>query len=293
MASTSEIKTRIKSVQDTQKITNAMYLIASMKMQKAKKELDLTRPYFDAVSTEIKRIFRTAEGVRSRYFFPPEGEPVLSGAHGLLVMTADKGLAGAYNTNVLSLAEEALSAYPNTRLFVVGEFGRQYFMRRHIPIEKNFLYTAQNPTKDRAREIASFLLEEYDQQKVDQIFVLYTDLRNGVITEAKKVRVLPFRREPFYSKERQRETKFEFFPSVTEVLDALVPSYMAGFIYSALVDSFCSEQSARMSAMNSANENAEKVLSELSKDFNRIRQARITQEITELTSGARAAALKE
>ncbi len=293
MPTTSEIKNRIKGIQNTQKITNAMYLIASMKMQKAKRELDLTRPYFDAVSTEIKRIFRTAEKVTSHYFFPPEGDMALSGAHGLLVVTADKGLAGAYNQNVLKMAEEALRVYPDTRLFVVGEYGRQYFLKKKVPIEKNFLYTAQNPTKERAREIASFLLEEYDQNRVDQIYILYTDLRGGIISEAKKVRILPFRREPFMSARRKNEESFEFFPSEKDVLEALVPSYMAGFIYSALVDSFCAEQSARMTAMNSANENAEKILDELSMELNRVRQTAITQEITEIAAGAAAQGKKE
>ena len=293
MAGTSEIKNRIKGIQNTQKITNAMYLIASMKMQKAKRELDLTRPYFDAVSTEIKRIFRTAEKVTSHYFFPPEGEPALTGAHGLLVVTADKGLAGAYNQNVLKLAELALRQFPDTRLFVVGEYGRQYFMRKKVPIEKNFLYTAQNPTKDRAREIASFLLDEYDHHRVEHIHILYTDLRGGIISEAKRVRILPFRREPFLSSKGEEEEMFEFFPSERDVLEALVPSYMSGFIYSALVDSFCAEQSARMTAMSSANDNAEKILDELSMELNRVRQSAITQEITEIAAGAAAAGKKE
>ncbi|MBQ2509946.1 MAG: F0F1 ATP synthase subunit gamma, partial [Erysipelotrichaceae bacterium] len=143
MAGTKEIKDRISSVRETQQITNAMYLIASMKMRKAKRELDGTRPYFDAVSKEIKRIFRTAEKVRSQYFYQSEEESEKEGTDGLLVITADKGMAGAYNQNVLKKAEEILKKNPDTKLFVVGEFGRQYFLRRNIPVEQNFLYTAQ------------------------------------------------------------------------------------------------------------------------------------------------------
>ena len=125
MAGTKEIKDRISSVRETQQITNAMYLIASMKMRKAKRELDGTRPYFDAISKEIKRIFRTAEKVRSQYFYQSEEESEKEGTDGLLVITADKGMAGAYNQNVLKKAEEILKKNPDTKLFVVGEFGRQ------------------------------------------------------------------------------------------------------------------------------------------------------------------------
>ena len=120
-----KIKNRIASVQEMQKITNAMYLIASTKMQRAKRELDKTKPYFEAVRVEIKRIFRTLADVESPYFYPPSGEHDLPGAYGYLVITADKGLAGAYNQNVLRQAEQLMRQHPDPRLFVVGEYGRQ------------------------------------------------------------------------------------------------------------------------------------------------------------------------
>ncbi|MBR3404280.1 MAG: ATP synthase F1 subunit gamma [Firmicutes bacterium] len=290
MATIHEIQSRIKSIRDTQKITNAMYLIASMKMRKAKGELDRTRPYFDMVSTEIKRVFRTAENVKSHYFYPPEGEKELNGTYAYLVITADKGLAGAYNMNVLKKAEEALNNHPDTKLYVVGEYGRQYFKRRGIPVERNFLYTAQNPSMTRAREICAALLNAYDAGEIEKIYILYTDLKNGIDMEAKSVRVLPFHRASFHTStlEKKVNTPFEFFPSVEEVLDALIPSYVSGYIYSALVDSFCSEQSARMNAMSAANDNARSMIEELQGQFNRIRQSEITQEITEITAGSRA-----
>ena len=127
MAGAKEIKRRIRSVRDTEKITNAMYLIASAKLRKAKEGLDHTRPYFEAMRGEIKRIFRTAEDVESRYFYPKEGMPELNGTYACLVITADKGLAGAYNQNVIREAERMLVKHPDTKLFVVGEYGRQYF----------------------------------------------------------------------------------------------------------------------------------------------------------------------
>lgn len=287
MANAQEIKTHIRSIQDTQKITNAMYLIASMKMRKAKKELDQTRPFFEAVSTEIKRIFRTAENVRSHYFYPEEGDLKKKDSYALLVISADKGMAGAYNQNVLKMAEEELKKHPDTRLFVVGEYGRQYFKRRQIPVEQNFLYTAQNPNMDRAREICSALLSPYDKGEVSKIYILYTDYKSGMLMEPVKQRLLPFHRSTFRTDTVEKTIKqpFEFVPSAQAVLDSLVPSYISSFIYSALVDSFCSEQDARMSAMQTANDNAVEMINNLNMQYNQIRQAAITQEITEVSAG--------
>jgi len=127
-----------------------MYLIASTKLRKAKAELDSSRPYFNAIQGEIKRIFRTSENVDSKYFYPVTGEHELPGSYGYLVITADKGLAGAYNQNVIKEALRLMKEHPDPKLFVVGEYGRHYFTSRNIPIEKSFLYTAQNPTIHRA-----------------------------------------------------------------------------------------------------------------------------------------------
>lgn len=145
MASTTEIKGRIDSIKETQKITNAMYLIASTKLRRARSELEQTRPYFDALRSEIKRVFRTANDVDSPYFYPPDQEPELPGTYGCLVITADKGLAGAYNQNVLKEAQRLLDDHEDMKLFVVGEYGRRFFTQHRIPIERMFLYTAQNP----------------------------------------------------------------------------------------------------------------------------------------------------
>ena len=184
MAGTKEIKNRIESVKDTKKITNAMYLIASTKLRKAKNSLERTRPYFEALQGEIKRIFRTAGDVDNRYFYPPEGAPPLDGTYGCLVITADKGLAGAYNQNVIKEAQRMLHEHPDTKLFVVGEYGRHFFAQHGIPIERSFLYTAQNPTMDRAREISAILLDGFDRGELEKIFVIYTDMENSLTSAA-------------------------------------------------------------------------------------------------------------
>lgn len=290
MAGTAEIKGRIDSILETRKITNAMYLIASTKLRRARAELEQTRPYFEALRSEIKRVFRTANDVDSHYFYPPDREPELPGTYGCLVITADKGLAGAYNQNVLQEAQRLLADHSDTKLFVVGEYGRRFFTQHHIPVERMFLYTAQNPTLDRAREISALLLDQYDQGILKKIFVVYTDMEHGMTACVHSTRLLPFHRTYFAppEKEKKVEVAFEFQPSISAVLDGIIHSYLTGFIYSALIDSFCSEQQARMAAMDSANRNAEELLDQLTLQYNRVRQGAITQEITEVTAGARA-----
>ena len=164
MASTTEIKGRIDSIKETQKITNAMYLIASTKLRKARNELEQTRPYFDALRSEIKRIFRTANDVDSHYFYPPDREPELPGTYGCLVITADKGLAGAYNLNVLKKAQKLLDDHSDMKLFVVGEYGRRFFTRtkpvrtgptgfvlgEHIELEMYAIYAPPVPAGRRS-----------------------------------------------------------------------------------------------------------------------------------------------
>lgn len=291
MASTSEIRRRIGSVRQTQKITHAMYLISQAKLRKAKQELSNTRPYFDALQTEIGRVFNADAAVESRYLEPaqlPVKEVPLRPA--CLLITADKGLAGAYNQNAIRQAQQFMADYPDTDLYVVGEYGRRWFAQRNVPIEKSFLYTAQNPTLGRARQIAELLLERYDADEINAVVVVYTDMKNGLEAVVRQAQLLPLHRERFVAAAANtaRDELYEFIPSPDAVVDNAARSCLTGYIYSALVDSFCSEQSARMTAMNAADQNAEELLKDLSVQFNRARQAAITQEITEVSAGERA-----
>lgn len=290
MAHTNEIRTRISSVNNTKKITNAMYLISSTKLQHARRALNSTRPYFDRMENEIRRIFQSESDVKSRYFYPETGRKPAE-TYAYLVITADKGLAGSYNYNVLRQVEEERKKHKKIKFYVVGEFGRHYFMKHNIPMEKAFLYTAQNPTMSRAREICSILLTEYDENRVDEIRIIYSDMENELVSSVKRAKLLPFERKSFYTPEEERsqvDIHFQFYPSVTEVLDRCMPGYIAGFIYGALVDSFSAEQNARMTAMSSANNNAEALLGRLQLQYNTVRQSAITQEITEISAGAKA-----
>ena len=174
-------------------------------------------------------------------------------------------------------------------LFVVGEYGRQYFQSRHAFLARNFHYSAAFPTVREARRICADLLDEYKRGRLQQIEIVYTHYHAGRPGEPKTRTLLPLDRSDFYDSQIFKEVYGkEYIPSPTAVLDGIVPSYLTGFIYSALVDSYCSEQEARMTAMQSAGKNAEEMLSALRLQYHSLRQAAITREMTEITAGARA-----
>lgn len=276
MPSAKELKDRIKAVKETRKITGAMYLISSTKLRRAKAELAQTRPYFDALREEAERIFGASPGFDSRWF----GEP--SGAFGVLVVTADKGLAGAYNVTVIREAEALLSGHEDAKLFVVGEYGRRYFTQ-HVP-GFEYLGGARSPTPGAARSLALDLLSRIDSGELGSLTVVYTDMKNSMSSRAVAQKLLPLER-----RDAGKDTpRFEMVPSGEEVVRGALRSYITGFLYSALLDSFCAEQNARVAAMDAANSNAQELLGDLTLQLNRSRQAAITQEITEISAGAQA-----
>lgn len=291
MANIKEIQTRINSVKDTMKITNAMYMISSSKMKQARKKLSDTEPYFYGLQREISRILRHVPEIEDPYFDRREELPADKRKIGSIVITADKGLAGAYNHNIIKLEEELLEMPGIHKLFVVGELGRHYFSKRDVEIASNFEYTVQKPTMHRARMISSVILEQFGQGELDEVYVLYTRMENSVQVDAEKVKLLPLERATFnrlvMPLNMYRE-EIEFYPSAKSVMDILVPNYVTGMIYGCLVESYASEHNARMMAMKSATDSAENIIKELSTLYNRARQAAITQEITEVCSGANA-----
>lgn len=289
MANAKEIRNRINSIKETQKITNAMYLISSTKLQKAKKDLEQTEPYFYGMQAMIERLSRHVSGVNSPYFRTFDKEKDSDRTAAFLVITADKGLAGAYNHNVLKLTEDEMAKYKNTKLFVVGELGRKYFEGKKIPIEEEFRYTAQNPSLHRSREITLRLLELYDTDQIQELFIVYTVMVSGTETQPVINRLLPLKETmmPDIPIDVYRE-EFQLIPSPEAVIQAVIPNCTNGYIFSALVESFCCEQHSRMTAMQSANDSANSIIKALNIQYNRVRQAAITQEITEVCSGAKA-----
>lgn len=290
MANAREIQSRMKSISDTKKITSAMYMISSTKLRKARQGKEDTEPYFFTLQSVITRTLRHLPDMDDIYFDRKEKKAEKDIRRGIIVVTADKGLAGAYNHNVLKAAQELLAREGESTLYVVGELGRQFFSARDIKVEEHFQYTAQNPTMHRARRISGTVTDSYRQGELDEVWLIYTEMLSGVQTQAHQVQLLPLKKEDF-----KREIpldvyqeEFQMQPSPRAVLHSVVPNYMTGYIFGALVESFCSEQNARMTAMQAASDNATEMLKELKMEYNRVRQAAITQEITEVISGAKA-----
>lgn len=291
MANIREIQSRINSVRDTMKITNAMYMISSSKMTQAKKKLADTEPYFYALQGEITRILRHLPDLEHRYFdtrsrIPDEERKIAS-----IVITADKGLAGAYNHNIVKLEEEILARPGVHKLFIVGELGRHYFAKIGTQIDTNFRYTVQKPTMQRAREIAGELIPQFLNGGLDEIHIVYTRMENSIQSVAEQVQLLPLKRSSFNEMKmplNMHREAIALYPSAEAVLDSIVPNYVSGMIYGCLVEAYASEHNARMMAMKAATDSAESLIHDLSIVYNRARQAAITQEITEVCSGARA-----
>lgn len=290
MASIKEIRTHIKSVEQTLKITNAMYLISSSNLRKARKQLADVEPYFKRIGTTISDILHHSPQIEHRFFDARPGIAPEQRKVGYIVITADKGLAGAYNHNILKLAEQRLKQTPNANLFVVGQVGRSYFEERGTAIDGEFLYTAQNPTIGRARDIAEMVISLYLEQKLDEVYVLFTTMVNSFRLEPTVFKLLPLDAEEFPEAEDrdQYHRDVAYIPSVTAVMDSLVPGYLEGILFGTMVESYCSEQNARMSAMKSSSDSAREMLQNLNLAYNRARQSAITQEITEIVGGAQA-----
>ena len=291
MANMTEIRSRMKSIQETMKITNAMYLISSTKLRKAREKLDATAPYFELLQSTIKDILFHSPDINHTFFDQRKKIKPEDKKRGYVVMTADKGMAGAYNHNVLKLAEEKLAKGNNNTLFVIGQMGRQYFMRKKVRIDGEFLYTAQDPSMWRARNIAETLVDLYRKENLDEIYIFYTKMITPLKSEPEIIQILPLKRQSFeeMNVELEKYHKIaDYSPSPKVVMDHLVPNYVKGLIYGALVESFSSEQNARMMAMQGATDSARDMIKELSLLYNRARQAAITQEITEIVSGAKA-----
>ena len=292
-----EIRERIGSIQQILKITNSMYLMSSSKLKKARKSLECTEPYFYKLQSTIESVLEHTPHTRQQYFDRREDIPEDKRKKGYIVITGDKGLCGSYNHNVLKYTEQKLKEtadIDNCYLFVMGQVGRMYFQRRIQNDKKGyvdgeFLYTTQNPTLYRAREIAEQVLEKFEKHELDEVYVIYTDMVNSSLQEPRTLRLLPFERKHFGKAAdgtMKKLPKASFMPSPEEVMNYLIPQYAKGIIYGAMVEAFCCEQQSRMTAMDAATNSAKDMIKDLSLMYNRARQAAITQEITEVCGGA-------
>lgn len=297
MANTKEIQNRIKSIQDTMKITKAMYMMSSMKLRKAKQKLENTEAYYHGLQEQIKDILVHFPNMEHLYFdnrSKDRMEAIKKKA--FVVITGDKGMAGAYNHNILKEAQKLVDESESYRLLVVGEIGRHFFMSQGYQIEANFTYSATNPSMHRARVITEHIFDLYNREEIDEVYVIGTEMVNSMRSDVHVEQVMPLKTRDFIAQELIDEAKedrinndwYTIYPSPKKVLEKLAYNYVTGYMYGALVEGTASEENSRMMAMKSATDNAETMLSELSVEFNRVRQAAITQEITEVIGGAKA-----
>ena len=275
MANKKEVKSHIESVSEIQTLTGAMYLIASTKLRRAKTDLKNARGCFSTLHSILPELSSHKEVKKSRYFRKNE-----TGSVGIVVITADKGLAGSYNYNVIRKTNALVEEHEGAKLFVVGDYGRQYYAKHKVNMQEDFSFSPEGYVLRTARNVTDILLKQFDEGELSEIYVVFTDFSGGMSAEAKVERLLPLPCE-----EGGKTSETEFFPSTEEVVRTIVPTYVTIFLYGAITDSFCCEQNARMTAMDAANRNAEKLIDELSVKYDHIRQNTITQEIIEVSAG--------
>ncbi len=286
MSAIPELRHRLRVVSDTRKITRAMYLISSAKMQKALRMHERNREYFRRVRSDIRFIIENSHAQLEHPYFQPR--TVKSVAY--LVISGDKGMCGAYNEDVLRLARGTIEAAQHAQsfIFTIGQTAAAYFYRLGMQPDVQYLHMSQNPMLASAREITMELCDLYEQGQLDEVYVVYTHMHSTTSLEPTVMRLLPIVAEDFADAETLHEqtAELKYHPSEAEVLQKLVPQYLIGLAYTACVQAYASEHCARMTAMDSSTRNADEMLGRLRLDLNRARQSDITQELNEIIAGA-------
>ena len=289
MPSSKLLKERIESIQDTMKITNAMYLISSSKLRKARQNYQNVLPYFTRMRDTISRVVPHLPDEPVHPFFHEREKENPIRAY--VVLTADKGMAGAYNQNLLKFLKEQCGSDPNARFYVIGQTGYRALLHKDPRLAEEFHYGATAPTLQRARDITVDAIDDFKSGKLDEIYLIYTKIQNALTSEPVMERLLPLDREHLKPAPKglgDPRGEVEMFPDAKTVFEQTAPIYMHGMIFGAMTESFCAEQSARMTAMDSATKSANDMIHELQLEYNRTRQGSITQEITEIIGGAAA-----
>lgn len=288
MSSISDIKSRINNIEQTRKITKAMYLISSIKLNRVKKQVKETKYFFDKINETLYDIAMKSPYINSMYI--DKNSKITGGKKAYLVFIGDNGLAGNYNYNTIKAVEKYVTDRENSVLMVVGYMGKNTIKNMKYNIDEGFNYFVHNPTLLRAKEMTDKLIQMYVTAKVDEIYIIYNDMISSFKHETKLVKILPINIDVLKQNVSARNEKYnieqiKYEPSVHQVFDSLIPLYLKGSIYGLLVDAYACEQSSRIFAMDSATKNATKIIRKLRGSYNKERQYRITKELNELISG--------
>ena len=282
-----DIRNRLKSVRQTLQVTSALKLISTSKLRKARRRLEDTTPYFDGISEAMRDIIGHSEESGQKWFDSRSTKKDRKSA--TVVVTADMGKAGAYNSQIIRYVESACPK--GSFLLPVGNVGKRYFMSKDYVLVEDFAVSTKEPTVYEAKEIAAFAASQFLEGKIDEFRIIYTRMRSIVLLEPTLLTLLPLDVEELRGGSRataaDNET-YRYEPDEEGLFDSLVPQYLKGVVYGALVSAFASEQAARMTAMDSASKNAEDMMGRLKLHFNRARQASITSEVSEIVAGAAA-----
>jgi len=297
MANLRDVRLRMRAIEQTLQVTKAMHLISTAKLRKGRRMLEDTVPYFKRIQKSMFDILSGEAYIQSEFFRKSDaGDSSKKTRTAVIVVTSDKGLAGGYNANVFRHVNELCSKMQNPLLILIGAIGYRYFAHTPHVILENFSFRSQIPTLDNAGEISDYVISQYLWGLLDEIHIVYTHMFSAVKMLPVEHQIIPVIKEKIQSElyeigdEKRVDLKFEFLPSPEAVFDELVPQYIKGVIYGALIEAYASEQSARMSAMDEASKSAEDMLADLRISYNRARQAGITQEMSEIVGGSTALA---
>jgi F-type H+-transporting ATPase subunit gamma len=287
-----DVRMRMRAIRQTLQVTKAMNLISTAKLRKGRRTLEDVQPFFTRIQKSMYDILNTAGTVNSEYFSRPDRDNAYHSA--IVVITSDKGLAGGYNANIFHQVNALCGQVKNPILVLIGAIGYRYFVHSSHPILENFSFHSQFPTLDDAKQIADYLISQYSWGVFDEIHVVYTHMHSPLKLQPAVRQILPLDRRTMreelirFDYQERKPLHFEYVPSAEAVFNAMAPFYIKGLVYGCLVEAYTCEQSARMSAMNEASKSAEDMLQTLQIYYNRVRQAGITQEMSEIIGGSAA-----
>ncbi len=277
--STKEIKNRIRSMESTKQITKAMEMVAASKLRRAQAQVIESRPYFEILYATINDIVDTTRDFSSPYLTPRKGNRAA-----YIIIAGDRGLAGGYNSNILKLCQSEMEG-KEAVVLPIGKKAVDFCRSRKLPILTEEYSEAEDVSVSDCFSVAKLLCRMFRAGELDEIHVGYTNFASVLSQTPGVLQLLPLNRTSI-QREGKVESDIVYEPNSIEVFDAIIPEYLGGVLYGALCESRASEQAARRTAMDSATQNAEDMIADLSLKFNRARQAAITQEITEIVAGS-------